>query len=67
MAGFQAEYAGGDPRPDGIEIEKVAWFNRNALPAELPRPWSITYRLLQEWRGTVSTFYFERENEDESP
>ena len=50
MAGFRAEYASGEAKPDGVEIEKVQWFNRKNLPAELPRPWSIAYRLLEEWR-----------------
>ncbi|MBP5509728.1 MAG: NAD(+) diphosphatase [Kiritimatiellae bacterium] len=50
MAGFRAEYASGEARPDGVEIEKVQWFNRTNLPEELPRPWSIAYRLLNEWR-----------------
>ena len=32
MIAFTAEYAGGDVRPDGIEIEEARWFAPDALP-----------------------------------
>lgn len=38
MAGFVAEYAGGDIRVEEDELEDARWFNRENLPAGLP-PW----------------------------
>lgn len=32
MVGFIAEYAGGDARPDGIEVAEAEWFHVNSLP-----------------------------------
>lgn len=36
MVAFTAEYAGGELRPDPAEIEDVAWFAADALPAVPP-------------------------------
>ena len=36
MVAFTARYAGGDLRPDPLEIEDVAWFTADALPAVPP-------------------------------
>ena len=45
MIAFTAEYAGGELRPDGVEIEEAAWFEPGALP-KLPPPISISRRLI---------------------
>lgn len=48
MVGFLAEYAGGEPRPDGKEILEVRFFDVDALPL-LPPPLSIARRLINSW------------------
>jgi NAD+ diphosphatase len=45
MAAFFADYAGGELRPDGEEIETAAWFPVSALPM-LPMPMSIAHQLI---------------------
>jgi len=45
MMAFLADYAGGELRPDGQEIEAVEWFAPDALPP-LPMPMSIAHRLI---------------------
>ena len=45
MIAFTAEYAGGELRPDGVEIEECYWFDAGALP-KLPPPISISRRLI---------------------
>ncbi|MBP2146282.1 NAD+ diphosphatase [Methanofollis sp. W23] len=46
MAGFFAEYAGGEVRPDGVEVEEAGWFPPDALP-DLPGRLSIAWTLIQ--------------------
>jgi NAD+ diphosphatase len=45
MIAFTAEYAGGDLRPDGVEIAEAYWFEADNLP-KLPPPISISRRLI---------------------
>jgi NAD+ diphosphatase len=45
MIAFTARYAGGDLKPDGIEIADVRWFDVDALP-NLPTTVSISRRLI---------------------
>ena len=45
MVAFTAEYAGGELRPDGVEIEEAGWFDPDQLP-RLPPPISISRRLI---------------------
>lgn len=45
MIAFTAEYAGGDLRPDGVEIEEARWFDAAELP-RLPPGISISRRLI---------------------
>ncbi len=45
MFGFTAEYAGGDLRPDGVEIAEAGWFGRDNLPP-IPSRFSIARRLI---------------------
>lgn len=45
MVAFTAEYAGGDVKPDGVEIEEAQWFDAEALP-NLPPSVSISRRLI---------------------
>lgn len=45
MIAFTAEYAGGEIRPDGVEIEEARWFDVDELP-KLPPSISISRRLI---------------------
>jgi NAD+ diphosphatase len=45
MVAFTGEYAGGDLRPDGVEIVEAKWFRYDALP-DLPPSISIARRLI---------------------
>jgi NAD+ diphosphatase len=45
MIAFTAEYAGGEVRPDGVEIEEARWFDVEALPTR-PPSLSISRRLI---------------------
>jgi NAD+ diphosphatase len=45
MIAFTADYAGGEVRPDGVEIEEARWFDAEALP-RLPPRISISRRLI---------------------
>jgi NTP pyrophosphohydrolases containing a Zn-finger, probably nucleic-acid-binding len=49
MIGFTARYAGGTPQPQDNELDKVAWFSQEKLPAELPPPYSLAYMLINDW------------------
>lgn len=49
MLAFTAEWTGGEPRPDGIEISDAAWFSPDALP-EIPGPGSVARSLIDSWR-----------------
>jgi NAD+ diphosphatase len=53
MAGFTAEYAGGDLRVDAHELEDARWFSLDDLP-ELPPPRSIARYLLEQHLGNKS-------------
>ena len=48
MLGFTARHAGGELRPDGIEIEDARWFSRESLPA-LPGSASVSRYLINMW------------------
>jgi NAD+ diphosphatase len=48
MLGFAARHAGGEIKPDGIEIEDARWFTREALP-ELPGNGSVARSLIGQW------------------
>ncbi len=52
MLGFQAEYAGGEVRPDGDEVEHAAFFHAGRLPETAPGRVSIAQWLLHDflWR-----------------
>ena len=45
MIAFTAEYAGGELKPDGVEIEEARWFDVDELPT-LPASISISRRLI---------------------
>jgi NAD+ diphosphatase len=45
MIAFTADYASGEVRPDGVEIEEVRWFDVGQLPA-LPPGISISRRMI---------------------
>lgn len=48
MAGFTADYAGGDIRLQEEEIEAAGFFTRDALPL-LPPPMSIARQMIDAW------------------
>jgi NAD+ diphosphatase len=48
MIGFTARWAGGDLRPDGVEITDVDWYAPDALPA-LPGRLSISRELIDDF------------------
>jgi len=48
MLGFSASYAGGEIKPDGIEIDDAGWFSREALPP-LPASASVSRYLIDLW------------------
>ena len=48
MLGFWADYAGGEIRPDGEEIETAGFYRRDNLPP-VPRPGSIARRMIEWW------------------
>jgi NAD+ diphosphatase len=48
MLGFSARHAGGEPKPDGVEIEDAQWFRRDKLPL-LPGSGSVSRYLIQLW------------------
>jgi NAD+ diphosphatase len=52
MVAFTAEYAGGEVRPDGVEIEEACWFDADALP-KLPPSISISRRLIDTVAGRL--------------
>jgi len=53
MIAFTAEYAGGEIRPDGVEIEEARWFDPEQLP-KLPPPISISRRLIDTIAGKLA-------------
>jgi len=53
MVAFTAEYAGGEIRPDGVEIEEARWFDADQLP-RLPPPISISRRLIDTVAGRLA-------------
>lgn len=52
MLGFLADYAGGEVRPDGVEIVDARFYRRDAMP-EIPQPGSIARRMLEAWMNQV--------------
>lgn len=52
MVAFTAEYAGGEVRPDGVEIEEARWFEPEELP-RLPPSISISRRLIDTVSGRL--------------
>ena len=45
MLGFEADYAGGELKPDGTEILDAGWYRADALP-QTPAPGSIAHELI---------------------
>lgn len=45
MLGFEADYAGGELKPDGVEILEARWCRADQLPAT-PGPGSIAHQLI---------------------
>ncbi len=48
IAGFTAEYAGGELKPDGDEIDDAKWFTVDRLP-DIPAPGSISRELIDDF------------------
>jgi NAD+ diphosphatase len=53
MVAFTAEYAGGEIKPDGEEIEEARWFDASQLP-KLPPGISISRRLIDTVAARLS-------------
>ena len=53
MIAFTAEYAGGEIRPDGVEIVEAHWFEPERLP-KLPPRISISRRLIDSVAGKLA-------------
>jgi len=53
MVAFTADYAGGEVRPDGIEIQEARWFDVEQLP-QLPPSISISRRLITTIAGKLA-------------
>jgi NAD+ diphosphatase len=49
MAGFVADYAGGDLQVDGIELEDARWFSRREMPDALPGRRSIARWIIERF------------------
>ncbi len=52
MLGFVAEYDGGEPVPDGVEVESAGWFDPGHLP-DLPPKLSMTRALIDDWAASA--------------
>ncbi|MEX2131708.1 MAG: NAD(+) diphosphatase [Pseudohongiellaceae bacterium] len=50
MIGFHADYAGGQLRPDGIEIDDAGWFDLNTLPSVPSAALSVAGVLIEQYR-----------------
>ena len=48
MIGFVADWAAGEPMPDGEEVVESGWFRRDNLPL-LPKRVSLARRLVDAW------------------
>jgi len=49
MLGFTAEYASGDMKPDGVELDKAGWFDADNLPL-IPPFGSISRELIEDFK-----------------
>lgn len=49
MTGFIADYAGGEPRADGIEVAETAWFTAETLPYSSGNVRSISRWIMQQF------------------
>jgi len=48
MLAFEAEYASGTARPDGVEIDHLGWFSADSLP-DIPPPGSVARFLIDRF------------------
>ncbi len=48
MIGFEADWAGGEARPDGVELDELRWCGPDELPA-IPPHGSIARTLIEGW------------------
>ncbi len=49
MLGYIAEWAGGDLKPDGLEIAEAAWFHHSELPSAIPPPQTLSGQLIRRF------------------
>jgi len=56
MIAYTAEYAGGEVRPDGVEIHEARWFDVDELP-KLPPSISISRRLIDTVSAQLAAQY----------
>jgi NAD+ diphosphatase len=64
MIAFTAEYAGGELRPDGVEIEEARWFDAGELP-KLPPSISISRRLIETITAELARKPMPEKNSDQ--
>lgn len=53
MVGFMARYTGGEIVIEAAELADAAWFHEASLP-ELPQPYTIARRIIEQWRSERS-------------
>ncbi|MBV5338665.1 MAG: NAD(+) diphosphatase [Deltaproteobacteria bacterium] len=49
MIGFLADYAGGEVRPDGVEVAEAEWFSEDAMPASPGSKRSISRWIMETY------------------
>jgi NAD+ diphosphatase len=52
MIGFLADYAGGEVRPDGVEVVEAEWFSEDAIPASPGSKRSISRWIMESYSKT---------------
>jgi NAD+ diphosphatase len=55
MVAFKAEWESGELKPDGIEIERAAWYAPNEELPDLPPKGSVARKVIDEWLSVYST------------
>jgi len=55
MMAFAAEWENGDLKPDGIEIERAAWYAKDEELPDLPPEGSIARRVIDKWLKETHT------------
>ena len=56
MMAFTAEWENGDIKPDGVEIERAAWYAPNSELPELPPKGSVARKIIDKWSGRINVY-----------